>query len=67
MKTEIESLKETVTKLENTNKEIQCQSQALHVENLILKKVCNIYILKYLNISFYVLIFYSIFNLSYTY
>ncbi|KAG9429207.1 early endosome antigen 1 [Apis mellifera carnica] len=38
LKTEIESLKETVTKLENTNKEMQCQSQALHVENLILKK-----------------------------
>ena len=40
LKAEIESLKETITKLENTNKELHCQSQALNTENSILKKVC---------------------------
>ncbi|XP_043599024.1 dynactin, 150 kDa isoform isoform X1 [Bombus pyrosoma] len=38
LKAEIESLKETITKLENTNKELHCQSQALNTENSILKK-----------------------------
>lgn len=40
LKAELESLKETITKLENTNKELNCQSQALNTENSILKKVC---------------------------
>ncbi|XP_017767200.1 PREDICTED: origin recognition complex subunit 1 [Eufriesea mexicana] len=38
LKAEIESLKEIITKLENTNKELQCQSQTLNTENLTLKK-----------------------------
>ncbi|KZC11850.1 PREDICTED: uncharacterized protein LOC107189888 [Dufourea novaeangliae] len=35
---EIESLKDIITKLENTNKELQCQSLALNNENSIIKK-----------------------------
>lgn len=39
LQNEVESLKGTVTKLENTNKELQCQCQALNAENLNMKKV----------------------------
>ncbi|XP_029041859.2 testis-expressed protein 9 [Osmia bicornis bicornis] len=38
LQNEVESLKGTVTKLENTNKELQCQCQALNAENLNMKK-----------------------------
>ncbi|KAK9297733.1 hypothetical protein QLX08_008658 [Tetragonisca angustula] len=38
LKTEIESLRETIAKLENSNKELQYQSQTLNTENSILKK-----------------------------
>ncbi|XP_031833094.1 testis-expressed protein 9 isoform X2 [Nomia melanderi] len=38
MQNDIESLKDTITKLENINKELHCQSQALNAENLVIKK-----------------------------
>ncbi|KAK1129749.1 hypothetical protein K0M31_019463 [Melipona bicolor] len=38
LKTEIESLRETIAKLENSNKELQYQSQTLNTENSLLKK-----------------------------
>ncbi|CAK9796668.1 hypothetical protein ANTPLA_LOCUS921 [Anthophora plagiata] len=38
LQAEIESLKDTITKLENSNKELECQAQALNTENSILKK-----------------------------
>ncbi|KOC68753.1 Testis-expressed sequence 9 protein [Habropoda laboriosa] len=38
LQTEIESLKETIIKLENSNKELQCQSHALNIENSSLRK-----------------------------
>lgn len=53
LKAEIESLKETITKLENTNKELHCQSQALNTENSILKKVCITLTLLFPNNNFF--------------
>ncbi|CAL7941184.1 unnamed protein product [Xylocopa violacea] len=38
LKTDIETLKETIIKLENNNKTLQCDSQGLNTENAMLKK-----------------------------
>lgn len=38
LQNEVESLKETVTKLECANKELQCQCQTVNAENLMMKK-----------------------------
>nr|XP_012139419.1 PREDICTED: testis-specific gene 10 protein isoform X1 [Megachile rotundata] len=38
LQNEVESLKETVTKLECANKELQCQYQTINAENLMMKK-----------------------------
>ena len=62
LKTEIESLRETIAKLENSNKELQYQSQTLNTENSVLKKVCIFFFLPFTPPTIIFLFIQNIFN-----